>query len=88
MSTKWTLWVLIFSGYRYDEDRLGSNAIPVQLPVGKEDTFEGIVDLVKMKAIIYLDDVGREMEVRDIPEDMKELAFEYRENDRGNSRNR
>jgi len=60
-------------------DRLGSNAIPVQLPVGKEDTFEGIVDLVKMKAIIYLDDVGREMEVRDIPEDMKELAFEYRE---------
>ena len=60
-------------------DRLGSNAIPVQLPVGKENTFEGIVDLIKMKAIIYSDDVGREMEVRDIPEDMKELASEYRE---------
>ncbi len=60
-------------------ERLGSNAIPVQLPVGKEDTFKGIVDLVKMEAVIYLDDIGREMEVRDIPEDMKELAAEYRE---------
>ena len=60
-------------------DRLGSNAIPVQLPVGKEETFKGIVDLVKMKAVIYLDDTGLEMEVRDIPEDMKELAVEYRE---------
>ena len=60
-------------------ERLGSNAIPVQLPVGKEDTFKGIVDLVKMEAVIYLDDIGREMEVRDIPEDMKKLAAECRE---------
>lgn len=60
-------------------DRLGSNAIPVQLPIGKEDTFEGIVDLVKMKAVIYLDDIGKEMETKDIPEDMKEMAAEYRE---------
>ncbi len=61
------------------KDRLGSNAIPVQLPIGKENTFEGIVDLIKMESIIYLDDIGNEMEVREIPEDMKELAIEYRE---------
>ena len=61
------------------KDRLGSNAIPVQLPIGKEDTFKGIVDLVKMKAVIYLDDIGKEMEIGDIPDDMKELAVEYRE---------
>ncbi len=61
------------------KDRLGSNAIPVQLPVGKEDTFKGIVDLVKMKAVIYLDDIGKEMKIEDIPDDMKEAAVEYRE---------
>ncbi|MFW5648709.1 MAG: elongation factor G [Candidatus Alkaliphilus sp. MAG34] len=68
-----------FQAVKMMRDRLGSNAIPVQLPVGKEDTFIGIVDLVKMKAVIYLDDIGKEMEVRDIPEDMVELASEYRE---------
>lgn len=61
------------------KDRLGSNAIPVQLPIGKEDTFKGIVDLVKMKAVIYLDDIGKEMKIEDIPDDMKELAVEHRE---------
>ena len=61
------------------KDRLGSNAIPVQLPIGKEDTFKGIVDLVKMKAVIYLDDIGKEMEIEDIPNDMKESAVEHRE---------
>lgn len=61
------------------KDRLGTNAIPVQLPIGKENTFEGIVDLVKMEAVIYLDDVGQKMEVREIPEDMKELAAEARD---------
>ena len=61
------------------EDRLGANAVPIQLPIGKEDYFKGIVDLIKMNATIYHDDLGQEMEVTEIPEDMKELADEYRE---------
>lgn len=61
------------------KDRLGTNPVPLQLPIGKEDTFVGIVDLIKMHAIIYKDDLGVEMEITEIPEDMKELAQEYRE---------
>ncbi|NBG89018.1 elongation factor G [Isachenkonia alkalipeptolytica] len=61
------------------EDRLGAKAVPIQLPIGKEDYFKGIVDLIKMNATIYHDDLGQEMEVTEIPEDMKELADEYRE---------
>ncbi|MBU5678131.1 elongation factor G [Alkaliphilus sp. MSJ-5] len=61
------------------KDRLGTNAVPAQLPIGKEDTFKGIVDLVKMHAVMYLDDLGQQMEIVEIPEDMKELAAEYRE---------
>lgn len=61
------------------EDRLGTNAVPLQLPIGKEDTFVGIIDLVKMHAVIYKDDLGQEMEITEIPEDMKEKAEEYRE---------
>ncbi|WP_442860800.1 elongation factor G [Alkaliphilus sp. B6464] len=61
------------------KDRLGTNAVPCQLPIGKEDTFKGIVDLVKMNAVMYLDDLGQQMEIVEIPEDMKELAAEYRE---------
>ena len=61
------------------KDRLGTNPVPLQLPIGKEDTFVGIVDLVKMNAVIYKDDLGVEMETTEIPEDMKELAQEYRE---------
>ncbi len=68
-----------FQAVEMMRERLGSNAVPIQLPIGKEDTFEGIVDLVKMQAVFYLDDIGQEMEVRDIPEDMKELAAEHRE---------
>ena len=60
------------------KDRLKTNAVAIQLPIGKEDEFRGIIDLVKMKAIIYKDDLGNEMEYVDIPEDMKELAEEYR----------
>ncbi len=61
------------------EDRLGANAVPVQLPIGKEDHFKGIVDLVKMNATIYNDDLGQDMDVVEIPEDLQELAEEYRE---------
>ncbi len=61
------------------KDRLGTNAVPLQLPIGKEDTFVGIIDLVKMQAVIYKDDLGQEMEITEIPEDMKEKAEEYRE---------
>ena len=60
-------------------DRLGSNAVPVQLPIGKEDTFQGIIDLVKMDAIIYEDDLGTVMDETEIPADMKEIAAEWRE---------
>ena len=59
-------------------DRLGANPVPIQLPIGKEDHFTGIIDLVKMKAEIYKDDLGKVVEETDIPDDMKELAEEYR----------
>ncbi|MFZ5351315.1 MAG: elongation factor G [Bacillota bacterium] len=61
------------------KERLRANAIPIQLPIGKEDHFEGIVDLVNMNAIIYKDDLGKDIEVTEIPDSMKELAAEYRE---------
>jgi elongation factor G len=60
-------------------DRLGANAVPVQLPIGAESEFRGIVDLVEMKAILYLDDLGAEWEETEIPEEVRELAEEYRE---------
>lgn len=60
------------------KDRLGANAIPVQIPIGKEDTFKGIINLIKMNAVMYKDDMGQETEITEIPEDMKELAMEYR----------
>ncbi|MDK2919812.1 MAG: elongation factor [Candidatus Petromonas sp.] len=60
------------------KDRLKANAVPIQLPIGAEDSFVGIVDLVDMKARIYKDDLGKEIEVTDIPEDMVEKAEEYR----------
>jgi elongation factor G len=60
------------------KDRLHANAVPIQLPIGKEDHFEGIVDLVKMKAEVYKDDLGKIVEEIEIPEDMKDLADEYR----------
>ncbi len=59
-------------------DRLNSNAVAIQLPIGKEEDFKGIIDLVKMKAIIYKDDLGKDMEYVEIPGDMKDLADEYR----------
>ena len=61
------------------KDRLKANAVPIQLPIGAEETFVGIIDLVTMKAEIYKDDLGKEIEVTDIPADMADLAQEWRE---------
>ncbi len=60
-------------------DRLGANAVPVTLPIGKEDTFTGIIDLINQDAIVYLDSLGKSEEIVDIPDDYKDLAAEYRE---------
>ena len=61
------------------EDRLKCNAVPIQLPIGSEETFKGIIDLVEMDADIYYDDLGKDMRVEEIPADMVDLANEYRE---------
>ena len=61
------------------KDRLKCNAVPIQLPIGAEDTFKGIIDLVEMKAYIYYDDLGKDIRVEEIPEDMKEKAQQYHE---------
>ena len=60
-------------------DRLHANGVPIQLPIGQEDTFKGIVDLIDMKADVYYDDMGNDVRVEEIPEDMKEQAQEYRD---------
>ena len=60
-------------------ERLKANAVPVQLPIGAEDTFRGIIDLIDMDAVIYYDDLGQDMRVEEIPADMREMAEEYRE---------
>ena len=59
-------------------DRLKCNAVPIQLPIGSEETFKGIIDLVEMNADVYYDSVGKDMRVEDIPEDLMDLAQEYR----------
>ena len=58
--------------------RLGANAVPIQLPIGKEDTFKGIIDLVEMKAYVYYDELGKDIREEEIPEDMKAEAEKYR----------
>ena len=58
-------------------ERLGANPVPVELPIGKEDTFRGIIDLIAMEAEIYYDDLGKDFRKEPIPEDMKDLAEEY-----------
>ena len=60
-------------------DRLKCNAVPIQLPIGKEETFKGIIDLVEMDADIYYDEMGQDMRVEEIPADMVDLANEYHE---------
>jgi len=62
---------------RMMRDRLKCNAVPIQLPIGVEDTFKGIIDLVEMKAYVYYDDLGKDIRVEDIPADMKDKAEEY-----------
>ena len=62
------------------KDRLHANAVPVQLPIGAEDTFKGIIDLFEMKADVYYDELGKDMRVEDIPADMLDKAEEYRAN--------
>ena len=60
-------------------DRLKCNAVPIQLPIGSEESFKGIIDLVDMDALIYYDDLGRDMRVEPIPADMQDVADEYRQ---------
>lgn len=60
-------------------DRLRANAVPIELPIGAEDQFKGVIDLVTMDAIIYKDDLGKDMETIEIPEEYKDLVEEYRE---------
>ena len=64
---------------RMIEERLKCNAVPIQLPIGSEDTFKGIIDLIEMDADVYYDDLGKDMRVEPIPADMVDLANEYRE---------
>jgi len=67
-----------FNVLRMIHERLKCNAVPIQLPIGAEDTFKGIIDLVEMKAEVYYDEKGQDMRQEEIPEDMLELAQEYR----------
>ncbi len=60
-------------------ERLKCNAVPIQLPIGSEDTFKGIIDLIEMNADVYYDEMGKDMRVEEIPDDMKELAQKYHE---------
>ena len=64
---------------RMIHERLKCNAVPIQLPIGAEDTFKGIIDLVEMDADVYYDEMGKDMRVEEIPADMVDLANEYRE---------
>ena len=67
-----------FNAVSMIKSRLGHNAVPIQLPIGKEDNFKGIIDLFEMQAYIYNDEKGEDITVCDIPEDMKDQAEEYR----------
>ena len=60
------------------KERFNCNAVPIQLPIGSEDTFKGLIDLVEMHALVYYDDLGKDVRVEEIPDDMKELADKYR----------
>ena len=61
------------------KDRLGANPVPIQLPIGKEDSFRGIIDLMTMEATVYYDDLGKDLRIEPIPADMQEQAEQYRE---------
>lgn len=68
-----------FRGISMIKDRLGANPVPLQLPIGSEDQFKGIIDLVKMKAVIYIDDLGKTSDETEIPDELKDEAQEYRD---------
>ena len=68
-----------FNVIKMMKERLNANAVPIQIPIGAEDDFKGIVDLIKMEAIVYEDDLGKVAEEVAIPEDIKDTAEEYRE---------
>ncbi|MCI5675031.1 MAG: elongation factor G [Ezakiella sp.] len=68
-----------FRAVRMMKDRLGANAVPIQIPIGKEDYYKGVVDLVTMRAEVYYDDLGNDIRDEEIPEDLRDLADEYRE---------
>ncbi|TLM97615.1 GTP-binding protein, partial [bacterium] len=68
-----------FRGLNMIKERLGANPVAIQIPIGSEDQFKGIIDLVTMTAMIYTDDLGTQSDVSEIPEDLKEIAEEYRE---------
>jgi elongation factor G len=74
-----TIGADFFNVIKMIRERLKANPVPVQLPIGAEDGFEGIIDLVKYKAVYYLDDLGTRSKEKEIPEDMKDLAQKYRE---------
>ena len=77
-STRWIfLGANFYNAVEQIKTRLGKNAICLQLPIGKEDEFKGIIDLFEMKAYIYNDDKGDDISVTDIPEDMKDDAELY-----------
>jgi len=67
-----------FKVYEQVRDRLRANAVPIQIPIGSEDNFQGIVDLIRMRAKIYANDLGTDIEDTDIPEEVREQAEEYR----------
>ena len=67
-----------FNAIQMMHDRLHTNAIPILLPIGKEDTFKGVVDVITRQADVYLDDLGKNIEVTDVPADMKDMVEEYR----------
>jgi elongation factor G len=66
-----------FAAVQSMRDRLGANPVPIQIPIGAEDNFRGVVDLVEMQAIVYKDDLGQEFEVTDVPAELSEQAAEY-----------
>ncbi|MBR2781735.1 MAG: elongation factor G [Oscillospiraceae bacterium] len=68
-----------FNVLRMMHDRLKCNAVPIQLPIGKEADFRGVIDLIKMKAYVFYDELGKDMREEEIPEDLQEMAEEYRE---------
>ena len=74
-----TLGADFFNCVKQMRERLKANAVPIQLPIGAEDNFKGVVDLIKMKAFIHKDDKGLDIEETDVPDDLKEMADKYRQ---------